>query len=106
MNLRKEKIKVIRRPINERGFTISKTTSYALPYFTPSAGTARKMAKDIMAVFRERNEEIAHAILQEDIEETLDKFGFRKYPPEERKLVIEGFSLARSYILHNKMRLR
>lgn len=43
------------------------------------------------------------ALLKKNVERLVDKFG--KYPPEERKFVIEGFTLARDYILINKMKV-
>ena len=103
MNIQKEIIKILRQPINGRGFKSKKITVKTQPYYTLSDYTAGRLAKYIMAVCKQRNKEIAGELLEEDVGKLVDIFG--KYPHEARKFVVEGFVLARSYILNNKMRL-
>ena len=102
MDIKKEIIKILRQPVNERGLTSKRTTPHALPYYTLSENTAKRLTRDIMRVCREKNKEIAEELLKEDVGKLVDTFG--KYPTKGRKFVTEGFSLARIYILRNKMK--
>ena len=105
MNIQKEIIKILEKPINSRSFKMKsyKEIKHTPPYFVLFRSSAVRIAQEIKRVCNDRDEEIAAQLQNEDAEKLIKKFG--KYPPKERKFVVEGFLLARSYILNNKMRL-
>lgn len=104
MNIQKEIIKMLSEPISARSFQMKsyKRSKQVPPYFVLFKSAAERIAQNIIAVCNKRNEEIAEKLRKEDAARLVKKFGH--YTPEQATYVIEGFLLARNYILNNKMR--
>ena len=105
MNTQEKIINILEKPINYRSF---KMQSYRRdktrpPYIVLFDLSAKRIAKKIKRIYDKRDKELIEKLQREDVETLVKKFG--KYSPDSIKFVIEGFSLARNYILFNKLKI-